>query len=397
MTQYRKRIRSPFNPHAIAEWMFDHGHGYVDEPHFELFDTLFYASDFLPEHREILTRKTQEAKAFYDIRRQQKDFPDAYLFPEHQPESPLFDHEQMQELMLDCESKAQAGLSDEMAKFEAAHALLQRISNGDNTIFSKQGIEKYKEKQRPHRQSFIRQMQYLPNDLLEYAARKELTFYLSTNFKHALHGYSESTFGINRARVVQDPPSRKPLHISRQIYTAGLNQNDPKQTTLIISHEIAHCIASAPLDESQLNETQITLFRSKLKPVQEILNRLKSEGDEQQWHMPLAQDSAATPAPVQKLIHALQIDPNDYTTEDQRTAELFCNMLALSYGYLEGDEGAAKLQAHYANQYPDVPELPNAIIELRDAVQSIFKQKLKELRETNPLPDNIGWQAGRAH
>jgi hypothetical protein len=393
MTQHHPRIRSSFNPQAIAEWMFDNGHGYVDEPHFELFDTFFYASDFLPEHREALLRKTREAEALQDIRKQRKEFSDAYLFPEHTPEDPLFDQEQMQALLLDCHNNAEAGLNDDEA-FNAAHALLQRIASGETTLFSRQTLEESRCKQPPHRRSFVRIMQNLPEEILEYAARKELSVYLNTDFQHDLYGRAEKTYGLNMLLSLPENAHNKPLQLSRQVYAAGLNQQDPKQTSLIIAHEMAHCIASAPLNESNLNPAQLALFQSKLAPLQTTLDRLKSEGDEAQWHLPIAQDGPETLAPVEKLIHALHLNPANYPTKDQRAAEVFCNMLALSYSYLQGDEGAAKLRKHYAHHYPDEPELPEVILELRDVVQGIFKQKLRELRETNPLPDGIGWQAG---
>lgn len=394
-SKHHPRIRSPLNSQAIAEWMFDCGYGYVDEPQFVLFDTHFYACDFLPGRKDILRRKVDEASAFRDISRKQKDYNSAFLFPAFETGDGLFDPIQIQQFTLDCTNHAQQGMNDDRATFEASSDLLNRIADHQHCLFSEKTLQETTKKQPSRRMSFVRMMKAAPEPLLEYAARKELPFCLSTSKVHPLFGDRPNTHGANIGIIVKEhPDDSKPLKFTRQIYVAGIQKDDPKQSALIVTHEIGHCIASDPLNESPLNKSQLAHFRSKLRPVLNALEQLKRQGEGRQGHLLLAQDQTDFIAPIGSLYDTFDYHEATYQTDDSKTAEAFCNVLGLAYTYFAQPEMRDKLKTHYEDFYPDIEGFGDNLLALVDCTKTIFEQKLRELRKTNDLPSSLKARAG---
>lgn len=83
-----------------------------------------------------------------------------------------------------------------------------------------------------------------------------------------------------------------------------------------------------------------------------------------------------------------------YSTYGACKAEVFCDMLGLSFGEFAGEDGAERLREHYR----DYPRFAEAVIHLRDTVRAIFDERLQALRETTALPKILtrkGAEAGR--
>lgn len=382
------RIRSPYNPQLLAEWLFDNGCGYINEPHFMLFGTMFYASDFSPQKRPILKRKTQEAQFFYGDALQKHDYSAQLDLPSIDAENTGFDATKIHNHLLHCSQLAQHEVSNNKAAFMAAHALLESIGEGKNVLLTDDAIQNTAKNRMHQRRTFIRAMKSLPDDLLEYAARKELPFYLETGYTHRLCESDSRTRGTNTALTHIKDTDGRPLLFHRQIYASGLTDQSPEEWKHIISHEIAHCIAFAPLKQ-RLNRAQRVLLGSKIKVAEAAFAALPEEWQTaDDLHLRLFNNGFSQPAALLNLLDLFDVPSDVYPTEDARKAEMICDMIAMAYGELAGAAGAEKLRKHYHEH----PEFAEAIISLRDASQQVFKQFLSNLRETNPLPTSAAFR-----
>lgn len=253
--------------------------------------------------------------------------------------------------------------------------LVARLNTGSAAIWQNDTPIREREMLASDRFYFTNALANIHPDVLEYMIRRQMPIHLNAFYSDSLDYTSQQKLKSGSQRVNS---GSRIATVSRSFMTSAITVggiSDSSFWSHAFYHEAAHDISN----------------KDKSKPFREDLVKLANTVIQ---NMPEG-NSLAFP----ELIHSITFGtPLDYTLKgfllppaqfypslEARANEIACDMLALSFGPLEGQKGKDLLRAHYK----DHPEFADKVIALRDTVRSIFDERLAQLRAEKDLPAEL--------
>lgn len=360
---------------TMAAWLFDNGYGYVDAPRFMLNHVYFYATDFWPEHKEILQRKIDTAREW-----------DSYLTAQIPiSRSNEFDPDScnafLQPLLAMPDDTPEEEALQQMAVHKAVHATLDKMQAGELVFFKPDSPERERGMHEADRAYFIHALKAVSPDILEYMIRKKMPIQLQAFMNDELGMIYQkiTSAGIKTVYGMNTILSNdEGLH--SRLVVGGASLLTPACMRYYLRHEVAHDLVIAD-PQNHLSAEEWAAWESAYQKVKGLM-----ETGENLANMRFRDliDDAGTQIQRSTLHGVLLPNPKFYPTESERMAEVFCDILALSFTHIH-----PSLEPQIRTLYAEHPQFADALFALRDVTRGIFDDRLHQLRDKNPLPESL--------
>lgn len=368
------------NSRQMAEWLFDHGYGRVDEPSFMIGKVVFYAHDFADneQSRTLLKNKIwileQVIEQFGD-----KNF--SFTFGKNWQKNNNFDLDKIRSFGFE---ETKRGL---IAQGGELSPLIDQLKSEKPPFFKDDIGDREQQMRRSDRAYFVKAFESVNPIALKHAVLRKAHIHLNAfyydEFDRTRNEGNLTQFGSHTdyfAGFHEDLLDGAKVQGPMMVVVGGVSDHENWQH--VFYHEMGHDFFTSAANDGNDDETA----KSKLNRLAGYF-AINSPPKEIQAPNYLTYKGSSTydNIPSKGFYVFFEPPPKSYGTPQKQANEILCHALGLALGPLSSQKSQEAFREHYR----EAPEFAEAVLELCNETASFYRQKIKALEVEHPPPEEL--------